>query len=66
MGPGCTVGGGGNFSQNRTGNKPREDQDHGLKTRFCLGGSGRESIQAMDDRRRSTVSGEEEVAGKLH
>ena len=65
MGPGCTVGNGDNVLQNGAEKKYREDQGHGLHTRFHLGEVGGASVQATGNGKRRNVSGEEEVEGKL-
>ena len=61
MGPGCTVGDGGNVLQNGT-EKYRENQGHVQHTMFYLGELGGAIVQATSNGRRSNVLVEEEVA----
>ena len=49
VGPGLTVGGGGNVLQDGFGNKPRKDQDRGLHSQVHLVGVGGACIQASGD-----------------
>ena len=50
MGPGCTVGDGGNVSKDVTGYKSREFQYHGLHTRVHMWGSGGEHVYKIRER----------------
>ena len=65
MGPGFTVGDGGNFSKDGPGEESREVQDHGVHARVHMGEVDRICVQYTGNSRRSNISGAEDIVGKL-